>query len=62
MREKKERNDLILLDIAKGEYLVDIAERYNISPQMVSKIKSRSLEKVEELKEKLKHETANGSR
>jgi len=46
MREKKERNILILQDIEKGEYLVDIAKKYNISPQMVSKIKARNLAKV----------------
>ncbi len=41
MREKKERNKMIMEKIAKGEYLVDIAKEFNISPQMVCKIKKR---------------------
>jgi Mor family transcriptional regulator len=42
-REKKERNLLILQDINKGEYLIDIAKKYNVSPAMISKIKKRFL-------------------
>lgn len=52
MREKKERNKLIIKEIIRGEYLIDIAKKYNISSAMVSKIKKRYLKKVEE--EKLK--------
>ena len=40
-REKKERNNLIMMDIKKGEYLVDIAKKYNVSPSMIGKIKRR---------------------
>lgn len=52
MREKKERNILILQDIEKGEYLVDIAKKYNISPQMVSKIKTRNIKRSKNKKRK----------
>ena len=45
-REKKERNKLIVEDINKGEYLVDIAKKYNVSPGMISKIKRRLIIKV----------------
>ena len=45
-REKKERNNLIVEDINKGEYLVDIAKKYNVSPGMISKIKRRLIIKV----------------
>jgi len=45
-REKKERNKLIIEDINKGEYLVDIAKKYNVSPGMISKIKRRLIIKV----------------
>ena len=45
-REKKERNQEIVKDINKGEYLVDIAKKYNVSPGMISKIKKRLIIKV----------------
>lgn len=45
-REKKERNKLIVEDINNGEYLVDIAKKYNVSPGMISKIKRRLIIKV----------------
>ena len=52
MREKRDRNNLIIKKIIKGEYLVDIAKEFKISPAMVSKIKARYLEMVK--KEKIK--------
>lgn len=50
VREKKDRNNLIMKDFVNGEYQVDIAKKYNISSAMVSKIKKRYLKKVEEAK------------
>ena len=41
MREKRDRNKLIMEKIERGEYLVDIAKEFKISPPMVSKIKRR---------------------
>ena len=46
MREKKDRNKLIMKKIKKGEYQVDIAKEFGISEAMVSKIKHRYLKKV----------------
>ena len=40
-REKKERNKDIMRRIKKGDYQVDIAKDFNISPEMVSKIKKK---------------------
>ena len=40
-REKKERNKIIIKRIKRGDYQVDIAKDFNISPAMVSKIKRR---------------------
>lgn len=47
-REKKERNKLIIEEIKRGEYLVDIAKKYNVTPGMISKIKKRMYEKQRE--------------
>lgn len=44
-REKTERNKLIIEDIKKGEYLVDIAKKFSVSPALISKIKKRIKEK-----------------
>ena len=41
MREKKDRNKLIMRKIKKGDYQVDIAREFSISAAMVSKIKKR---------------------
>ena len=46
MREKKDRNNSIIQKINRGEYLVDIAKKYNISPAMVSKIKKRYFDRL----------------
>jgi len=46
-RIKTERNNLVIEDIKKGEYLVDIAKKYNVSPSMISKIKRKYLKVVE---------------
>ena len=43
MREKRDRNNLIIEKIKRGDYLVDIAKEFGISPAMVSKIKKRLL-------------------
>mgnify|MGYP001617017176 CR=1 FL=1 len=40
-REKKERNNLIIKDIEKGDYLVDIAKKFNVSPSLIGKINRR---------------------
>jgi hypothetical protein len=40
-REKKERNNLIIEKLKKGELKVDIAKEFNITPQMVFKIAKR---------------------
>ena len=53
MREKKDRNNLIMKDFIRGDYQVDIAKKFNISSAMVSKIKKRYLKKVEEEKKKV---------
>lgn len=41
IREKKERNQQIIQDILKGDYQVDIARKFNVSPAVISKIKKR---------------------
>ena len=46
MREKKDRNNSIIQEINRGEYLVDIAKKYNISSAMVSKIKKRYFDRL----------------
>ncbi len=46
-REKKERNNLIIQKINRGEYQIDIAREFNISPVMVTKIKKRYFERIE---------------
>ena len=51
VREKKDRNNLIIKDFINGEYQVDIAKKYNISPAMVGKIKKRYLLKAEKEKQ-----------
>jgi Mor family transcriptional regulator len=40
-REKTDRNNLIIEDIKKGDYLVDIAKKFNVSPSLIGKIKRR---------------------
>ena len=51
IREKKDRNKLIMEKIKREEYQVDIANEFGISSAMVSKIKKRYQAKVEELKD-----------
>ena len=46
MREKRDRNNSIIQEINRGEYLVDIAKKYNISSAMVSKIKKRYFDRL----------------
>jgi transposase len=41
MREKRDRNKLIIKKIKQGDYQVDIAKEFSISAAMVSKIKKR---------------------
>ncbi len=41
-RRKTERDELIIRKLKKGEFGVDIAKEFNITPAMVSKIKKRS--------------------
>ena len=41
MREKKDRNKLIIKKIKRGDYQVDIAKEFGISSTMISKIKKR---------------------
>ena len=41
MREKRDRNKLIMKKIKAGEYQVDVAKEFGISPAMVAKIKKR---------------------
>jgi DNA-directed RNA polymerase specialized sigma subunit len=45
-REKKERNKLIIKRIKRGDYQVDIAKDFNITPAMVCKIKKRLMKKI----------------
>ena len=41
-REKKERNKMIIEKVKRGEFKVDIAKEFNISPQMVFKIAKKA--------------------
>jgi len=43
MREKRERNKIIIERIKRGDFLMDIAREFNISPSRVSKIKRHYL-------------------
>ena len=47
MREKKDRNNLIIQKLNRNEYGVDIAKEFKISPAMVSKIKGRYFDRVQ---------------
>jgi len=46
MRRKTDRNNLIIEKIKKGEYQVDIAKEFHISPPRVSSIKKKLMSKV----------------
>jgi len=46
MREKKDRNKLIIKKIKRGDYQIDIAKEFGISAAMVSKIKKRYGSKI----------------
>lgn len=41
MREKRDRNNLIIQKIKKGEYAVDIAKEFGVTESRISKIKKK---------------------